>query len=89
MKTYLTSGFATALIVSAAFGGTALAQSPQYEPYAESPPSVDDRQVDVMSTGSINGDSRYMLRGPNMSDTYVDGSQDTGDYYDGAMRPTN
>jgi len=89
MKTYLASGFATALIASAAFGGTALAQSAQYEPYAESPPAVDDSQVDMMSTGSINGNSRYILGGPNMSDTYVDGSQDTGDYYDGAMRPTN
>lgn len=89
MKTYLTSGFAAALIASATFGGTALAQSTQYDPYAESPPAVDDSQVDTMSTGSINGDSRYMVGGPNMSDTYVDGSQDTGDYYSGAMRPTN
>ncbi|CAD7026836.1 hypothetical protein REJC140_02424 [Pseudorhizobium endolithicum] len=89
MKTYLTSGIAAAVIASATFAGSALAQSTQYEPYAESPPSLDDTRVDTMSTGSINGDQTWMMRSQNMGDTTVDRSQDTGDYYEGALRPTN
>jgi Protein of unknown function (DUF680). len=89
MKTYLTSGIAAAVIASATFAGSAFAQSTQYEPYAESPPSVDDTRVDTMSTGSINGDSTWMVRRNNMADTNIDGSQDRGDYYEGALRPTD
>ena len=53
MKTYLTSGFAAALIASATFAGGAMAQSTQYQPYAESPPNLDDTSVDRNTTGSI------------------------------------
>ncbi|MGW9231167.1 hypothetical protein ACWGPT_09895 [Pseudorhizobium sp. NPDC055634] len=88
MKTSLTSGFVAAVIASTAFAGAAFAQSAQYEPYAESPPSLDDGRVDTMSTGSIHGDN-WRVRAHNMADTKVDGSQDTGDYYDGALRPTD
>ena len=89
MKTYLTSGIAAAAIASVTFVGSAFAQSTQYEPYAESPPSLDDTQVDSMSTGSINGDGTWAMRSSNMADTSVDRSQDSGDYYEGALRPTN
>lgn len=87
MKTYLTSGFAAALIASATFAGSAFAQT-QYEPYAESPPNLDDSQVDTMSTGSIETNRVWMNNG-TMSDTDVDNSQDPGDFYEGALRPTN
>ncbi|WP_395517225.1 hypothetical protein [Pseudorhizobium flavum] len=89
MKTSLTTGFVAALIASSAIAGSALAQSTQYEPYAESPPSLDDTQVDTMSTGSINGDRNWMIRDRNMANTDIDGTQDRGDYYEGALRPTN
>jgi len=87
MKTYLTSGFAAALIASATFAGGAMAQSTQYQPYAESPPNLDDTSVDRTTTGSI-----YPMNGMNrgtMSNTDIDNSQDRGDYYEGALRPTN
>jgi hypothetical protein len=89
MKTYLASGFAAAVIASATFAGSASAQSTQYEPYAESPPSIDDSSVDTTTTGSIYPDNQFMTGSGNMADTGVDGSQDTGDYYEGVSRPTN
>jgi hypothetical protein len=85
MKTYIKSGFAAALIASAAFAGSAMAQSTQYQPYAESPQSLDDTNVDRSTTGSIYPNTRM----GSMSNTGIDNSQDRGDYYEGAQRPTN
>ena len=88
MKTYLKSGFAAALIASATFAGAAMAQSTQYQPYAESPPNLDDTSVDRTTTGSIYSNDVWMNRG-TMANTDIDNSQDRGDYYEGAMRPIN
>lgn len=88
MTTYLKSGFAAAIIASTALAGSAYAQTVQYEPYAESPPSIDDTRIDTMTTRSIYPSTGWSSANI-MADTYIDGSQDTGDFYDGAMRPTN
>ena len=85
MKKYITSGIAAAILASAAFVGTASAQS-MYDTNANSPRNVDDgRQVDTMSTGSIYNNDWRMQNGNASTD--IDGSQDRGDYYDGAVRP--
>ena len=83
MNTYIKTGFAAALIASATFAGSAMAQSTQYQPYAESSPNLDDTSVDRSTTGSIYPDVRV----GTMSNTDIDNSQDRGDYYEGAQRP--
>lgn len=93
MKTYLTSGIA-ALIISG-FAGAAAAQDyylydPEGQPTAN-PQNLDDNpdaNVDRMPTGSIyQYDRGTTWLNNNGADTYIDGSQDSGDYYDGVMRP--
>lgn len=92
MKNYLTSA-AIALIAATSFAGVAAAQNAVYsEPGAlpSSPPSVKQSRghdVDTMSTGSIYspGFSQDSLYG----NEDLDGAQDEGDYYDGALRPSN
>ena len=88
MKTYIKTGFTAALIASATFAGSAMAQSTQYQPYADSPSAVDDTTVDRSTTGSIYPFNQGMTRS-NMSSSNIDNSTDTGDYYEGAMPPTN
>lgn len=82
MKTYLTSGIAAALIASAAYVVPAAAQDTMMYntmPRQGDAANLDDTDVDTTTTGSI--------RTYNGSDTYIDKSQDTGDYYEGVVRP--
>ncbi|KKX28011.1 hypothetical protein [Rhizobium sp. LC145] len=95
MKSYLKSGIAATLLASAAFAGSAFAQSTVYGDRFDNRPSLnterqnldEGRYVDPMSTGSIDGGSQMMWRSQGPADTYIDGSQDRGDFYEGALRP--
>ncbi len=92
MKKYLASSIAALLLTSGAIAGSATAQDMYDDPYVQQPRSnvqnLDNnanRNVDRMSTGSIHGNRTWMNH--SGSDTNIDGSQDTGDYYDGVLRP--
>ena len=85
MKTYIKTGFTAALIASATFAGSAMAQSTQYQSDVGSQRNLDNSNVERSATGSIYPDARM----GEMSNTDIDNSQDRGDYYEGALRPTN
>ena len=92
MKSYIPTTIA-ALIVSAGFAGAASAQDAVYsrsDSLPMSPPSVEQsrgQNVDTMSTGSIIRYDNSMSDMSGAGNADRDGSQDTGDYYDGALRP--
>lgn len=94
MKTYLTSGIAAALVASAALVGPAGAQdygqdsSQDYmmtAPRQGDAPNLDDTSVDRMPTGSILP-TRPSINNEG-ADTDIDNSQDSGDFYNGVLRP--
>ncbi len=90
MKRYIPATIAALMVTGIA--GIASAQDAVYsspDALPMSPPSVEQsrgQDVDRMSTGSImRYDSIYNNTGSGNAD--LDGSQDSGDYYDGALRP--
>ncbi|KGD85756.1 MULTISPECIES: hypothetical protein [Rhizobium/Agrobacterium group] len=94
MKTYLTSGIVAALVASAAFVGPAGAQdygqdySQDYmmtAPPQGDAPNLDDTSVDRMPTGSIQPVRPWVSN--EGADTDIDNSQDSGDFYNGVIRP--
>ncbi|KEQ04239.1 hypothetical protein [Pseudorhizobium pelagicum] len=85
MHKSLASAIAATVIASAIFAGSAMAQSTQYQSDVGSQRNLDNSNVERSATGSIYPDARM----GEMSNTDIDNSQDRGDYYEGALRPTN